>query len=81
MTSEPFPGVEIVHDDDGDGGVYISDVHGEIVMWLYEEIVEDPDAWTASLRAVGLAARGEFAEIRKLIGREIPVLDRLAKET
>ncbi len=66
---EPFPGVEIVYGEDG--GVYINDEHGEVVMWLYEEIVEDPDAWTAALHAVGLAARGEFDKIRKLIGKEV----------
>ena len=67
--SEPFPGVEIVYGVDG--GVYINDDHGEVVMWLYEEMVEDPDAWTASLHAVGLAARGEFSKIRELIGKQI----------
>ena len=64
---KPFPGVEIVMG--ADGGVYISDEHGEIVMWHYEEIAEDPEAWTASLHAVGLAARGEFDKIRSLIGK------------
>ena len=65
----PFPGVEIEYGEDG--GVYINDEHGEIVMWLYEEIVESHEAWTASLHAVGLAARGDFAAIRRLIGKEI----------
>lgn len=67
---EPFPGVEIVYGPDG--GVYISDEYGEIVMWLYEEFVEDPDACTAAMHAVGLAARGEFDKIRALINRPAP---------
>jgi len=73
-----FPGVEI---DDECTAVYISDIHGEIVMWTWDEVQEDPEAWAASMRAVALAAQGKFAEIRRLIGKEIPVLDRLARET
>lgn len=77
-----FDGVEIdLCEDEVDGAVYISDMHGEIVMWTFDEIREDPSAWTASMRAVGLAAQGKFEEIRKIVGKEIPVLDRLAKET
>lgn len=66
----PFPGVEIDYGEDG--GVYVNDSHGEVVMWTYDEIREDPGAWTASLHAIGLAARGEFGKIRSLIGKEIP---------
>jgi hypothetical protein len=71
MTADhiPFPGVEIDYGEDG--AVYIKDEHGEIVMWTYDEIREDPDAWTASLHAVGLAARGDFSKIRSLVGKEI----------
>ena len=64
----PFPGVEIDYGEDG--GVYINDAHGEIVMWTYDEIREDPDAWTASLHAVGLAARGEFDKLRTIVGKQ-----------
>jgi hypothetical protein len=71
---EPFPGVVIVYGEDG--GVYISDEHGEIAMWTYEEFIEDPDACTAALHAVGLAARGEFDKIRALISRPVVQLRR-----
>lgn len=78
-----FPGVDMEDGEDGGDmlGVYISDAHGEIVMWTWEEVAEDPSAWMASMVAVGLAAQGKFEEIRKIVGKEIPVLDRLAKET
>jgi hypothetical protein len=65
------PGVEIAVGGDG-SGVYISDEHGEIVCWIYDEIVEDPEAWTASLHAVALAASGQFAKIREMIGKPAP---------
>ena len=44
------------------------------------ERIDDPEAWTASLNAVGLAARGEFAELRELLGKEVGVLGQIVDE-
>ena len=63
---EPVPGVVIAIGGDG-SGVYISDDEGEIVCWIYDEIVEDPEAWTASLHAVAMAASEGPAAVRKFL--------------
>jgi hypothetical protein len=57
-----FPGIDITVE-----GVYISDDLGEIVCWVYEEIEEDPEAWTASLRAVALAAAHGPVAVRRFL--------------
>jgi len=62
------PGVVIAHDGDSPA-VYINDEQGEVVMWIFDEIEEDPLAWTASLHAVALAAREGPAAVRKFLGR------------
>lgn len=54
-TTEVVPGVFI--DFSGDPAVYIADASGEIVTWNYDEVREDPGAWTASLMGVILAAK------------------------
>lgn len=59
----PAPGVVIALDGECPG-VYISDEEGEVVCWIYDEIVEDPEAWTASLHAVALAASKGPAAVR-----------------
>ena len=63
---EPVPGVEISFDGEN-AGVYISDDEGEVVCWVYDEIVEDPAAWTASLHAVALAAAKGPAAVRRFL--------------
>lgn len=62
----PAPGVVIALDSE-DPGVYISDDQGEVVCWVYDEIVEDPEAWTASLHAVALAASKGPAAVREFL--------------
>ena len=54
-TTEVVPGVFI--DFSADPAVYIADDKGEIVMWNWLEVVQDPGAWTASLMAVIVAAK------------------------
>jgi hypothetical protein len=63
---EPAPGV-VIACDENDPGVYISDEQGEVVCWVYDEIVEDPEAWTASLHAVALAASKGPAAVRAFL--------------
>ena len=63
---EPVPGV-VIAVADGGSGVYISDDQGEVVCWVYDEIAEDPEAWTASLHAVALAAAKGPAAVREFL--------------
>lgn len=63
---EPVPGVVIALDGECPS-VYIRDSQGEVVMWNYDEIVEDPEAWTASLHAVALAASKGPAAVREFL--------------
>lgn len=84
-TTEIVPGVFI--DFSSDAAVYIADANGEIVTWNYDEVKEDPGAWTASLVGVILAAkRGTDANrevlersgdpFKILESRELPALKR-----
>jgi len=61
----------LLSSSDEDAAIYISDDHGEIVMWTYDEIAEDPSAWTASLRAVVLATMGRFDKIREIVQKPV----------
>lgn len=66
MDFEIAPGVVVCYDSEA-SGLYISDGHGEIVCWVYDEIVEDPEAWTASLRAVAIAAQNGPGAVRTFL--------------
>ncbi len=68
MDQEIARGVVVAHDGDCPG-LYISDDQGEIVCWVYDEIEEDPEAWTASLHAVAMAVREGPEAVRKFLGR------------
>ena len=69
MDFEIAPGV-IVAFDGPNSGVYISDELGEVVCWVYDEIEEDPEAWTASLRAVAIAARLGASAVREFLRKQ-----------
>lgn len=64
--TDVIPGVEIFLDGEC-AAVHISDKDGEVVMWNFEELEEDPSAWTASLHAVILAATSGAPAVRKQI--------------
>lgn len=68
MDQEIAPGVVIAHDGDCPA-IYINDHEGEVVMWIYDEIVEDPEAWTASMHAVAMAVREGPGAVRKFLGK------------
>lgn len=62
---EIFPGVYV--DFTEEPAVYIADEKGEIVCWVYDEVKEDPSAWTASMRAVAIAAKEGPQAVRELL--------------
>jgi len=68
MDQEIAPGVVVAHDGECPG-VYISDAQGEIVCWIYDEIVEDPEAWTASLHAVAMATACGPEAVRQFLSK------------
>jgi hypothetical protein len=61
---EVIPGVYM--DEGGDDAcVYFADSKGEIVMWTYDEVKDDPLAWIASMNACLLAADRGVAAVRE----------------
>jgi ribosome-associated protein YbcJ (S4-like RNA binding protein) len=65
-ATEVIPGVFI--DFDGKTpAIYITDASGEIVTWNYDEVKEDPGAWTASLMAMLLAGKLGTAANRDVV--------------
>ena len=66
MDNEIVPGVVIAHDDECPG-VYINDEQGEVVCWVYDEIAEDPEAWTACMHAVAMASSLGPSAVREWI--------------
>ena len=62
-THQIVKGVEI--DVGGDNsGIYFRDEKGEIVCWTYDEVKEDPEAWTASLFALAKALQEGLQAVR-----------------
>jgi len=73
-TKNPYPGCDEIFpgvfvDFGEDPSIYIADEKGEIVCWVYDEIKEDPSGWTASMRAVGIAATEGPQAVRALLYR------------
>lgn len=65
-TTEVIPGVHI--DFEGETpAVYVTDAKGEVVTWNYDEVKEDPGAWTASLMAMLLAGKLGTAANRAVV--------------
>lgn len=63
MTVTIIPGVEL--DVDGeDSAIYFRDDKGEIVTWNFDEVREDPSAWTASLLALATAIQEGLPAVR-----------------
>jgi len=56
--------VDVAHED---SALRISDKDGEIVMWNYSEIREDPEAWTATICAIIRAMRFGPESLREAI--------------
>ncbi len=50
--------------------VYIRDNRGEVVMWTYDEVAEDPMCWVATLNAVAIAATDGPGAIREFMADE-----------
>ena len=63
-THEIIKGVEV--DLGGDNSaIYFRDAKGEIVCWTYDEVKEDPEAWTASLFALAKALQEGLQAVRE----------------
>ena len=62
-TEEIAPGVFLYQDHDehlnqcGAPEIYFADEKGEICMWSYREMQEDPGAWTACCRALAMGIK------------------------
>jgi hypothetical protein len=64
-TTEVIAGVFV--DDSDDAAIYFADQDGEIVMWTYDEIKEDPAAWVASMMACLKAGRNGVSFLREIV--------------
>jgi hypothetical protein len=52
---EIAPGIELYWDNES-ASLHIIDAQGEVVMWTWEEIAEDSEAWIATIHATVMAA-------------------------
>ena len=66
----PAPGIFV--DTEKFSAIYIIDNKGEVVSWNYDEVKEDPSAWTASINAAVMAATKGPQAVREVSGPPLP---------
>ncbi len=76
---EPCRGVYV--DTEAYSGVYIADGRGEIVSWTYDEVKEDPSAWTAAINAAVYVSRYGPAALRRKMERTRNKFEKLSRST
>ena len=64
-----------------EGEVYIHDEEGEVCCWVHDELAEDPEAATAALTAVALAAKRGAAAVRRNLTDKGNTLGELIRST
>jgi hypothetical protein len=74
---EILPGIFV----DVGNAIYIADDNGEVASWNLDEWLEDPDAITATICAVALAAKKGANSVRENIKTKGLTLDRMILET
>jgi len=76
-ATEITPGVFV----DPGNAVYLCDEQGEVATWNCDEVAEDPEAFTAAITAVVLAASYGASEVRKNIDDKGATLDKVIDNT
>lgn len=66
---------------DDEGAIYIHDGESEVCCWVYDEIVEDPDAFIAAVTAVAIAAKLGANAVRRNITDKGTTLRGLLRRT